>query len=142
MSIASKYLKINLTLLSTGLTLAASAVIPTSASYISHNTSLLHNSKSFQTVSNVGNMGATKLFAEADPEITSWKCILEGKPVGQVDIWGGQTKVDAAEACDSKISQCGENGGCSAIPNGRQEQQKLKLRGLVRPAPIFPTKPR
>jgi len=46
---------------------------------------------------------------------TVWDCYLRhdsNKYAGRVSIWWGHTEGDAAWACDSWISECGNNGGC------------------------------
>ncbi|MGH1394015.1 MAG: hypothetical protein ACRAVC_08270 [Trichormus sp.] len=46
---------------------------------------------------------------------SSWTCLCQnGKNVGSVDIWWGDTAGDAAWACNQWISSC--NGECTAEP--------------------------
>jgi len=47
-----------------------------------------------------------------------WSCYAthSGQWQGNVKIWWGHTSGDAAWACNSWISYCGNNGGCNASP--------------------------
>ena len=55
--------------------------------------------------------------AQAQRSYSDWGCYLnnqENQLVDNVRIWWGHTPGDAAWACNSWISDCGNQGGCFA----------------------------